>query len=169
MPTNERNVPRRFYFEGSALTNWGVIGADDVGGVVFRDLDVCDHLISVSAQLKDGSGFALETQSELMVFWLRRETDRLLRDANGRDAVLWRELLEARTQSLMGGVQYSNTIPRDITADNFGRGWEVPADWTSVAERDDPEPPVVYVLFRTLTATPYEFNANITYKKGDGC
>lgn len=146
---------------------WGTIGVDDVGGVYFRDLGVCDKLLRVSANLYDSNGDPLTASAELSVFFLPREQDRILRAAQPRGVVLWRTLKQANFRAFAAGIDYGSSIARELTGTNFGQGWEIPADWAQVSPRDNPQPPVLYILFRSLTASAGEFSASIVYKKGD--
>ncbi len=165
MPTNERNVPKRYDF--TDLGAWGTIGADDVGGVRYRGLDICDKLLRVSANIFDSNGDPLTASAELSVFFMKRSADRDLWAALGKGVVLWRTIKQSNFRSFAAGIDYGSTIARELTGTNFGQGWEIPSDWAAVSHRDDPEPPVLYVLWRSLTVSAGEFSASIVYKKGD--
>lgn len=165
MPTNERNVPKRFDF--TSTDPWGTIGADDVGGVYFRDLDVCDKLLRVSANIYDSNGDPLTSSAELSVFFIPREEDRVLRAAQPRGVVLWRTLKQCNFRSFAAGIDYGSSIARELTGTNFGQGWEIPSQWQMTAGIDSPNPPVLYILYRSLTASAGEFSASIVFKQGD--
>ncbi len=165
------NVPRRFDFVGSALEAWDTIGPDSVGAVSFRGLDICDRVLRVGANLIDVNGDALTSNAQIDMFFLRREEDRLYRQANPtRNAVSWRAVrtIPNRPSEFVGGIAYADpSTPRTFTPTNFGHGWEMSSDWREVAGRDDPDAPVLWVMWRAETAQVPAFSANLTFRQGD--
>ena len=155
-PTNEAN----------SLQPWGSFAGDLVGGVRYRGFQACDEIRSVSAALLDSDGNPLTSDAEILIFMLRRTVDRTLWKGADRNPVLWRNIINVGQREFRGGISYANPDdPRELTATNFGHGWEVGADWTSTPGRDNAMPPVLYVLYRVSLAAGFDqFTANMKFR-----
>lgn len=162
--TRNQVAATRFQFSGNALEMWENDGADDVGGAVFRDLGPCDEIVSVSAALIDSQGDPVAATAAINIFMLPRDVDRQFGVSVARSAASWRSLMQEGQREFRGGIEYTATTQRELTATNFGQGWPVGAEWQQVAGRDNQQPPVLYILFRVLPALGATFNASLVFR-----
>lgn len=160
---------QRFTFEASQ--EWGVSAPDDYGGVAYRNLRQCDEIVSVSAALVDTLGNPVTTSAELNIFTVPRSVDRrfglaseVTPGVSGRSVAGFTRLMAQGHRSFMGGFAYAGTEERETTATNFGHGWPVAADWSSVDGRDQAQADVLYILYRVLTTHVASLSASVVFR-----
>ena len=158
---SDRGPLIRKTFDGSELTFWGELGADNVGMLHFRDLKEADYIREVSIGLYGTSGEPLRVSAAVDVFLLRRLLDNKFWPSD-RTALAWRDFRQnVVTRAHLGGFQYDVTEPKEAMLTNFGQGWEMGTDW----EDDCDEPPVLVVMFRSIRTTVARFRCEVAYHR----
>lgn len=158
----DNRVLVRRRLDAGGLKAWGQVATDDVGAAIFYEFAPCDHVAEVSIGLYGADGEPIETFGAIEAFWMRRRDARAYVEGS-RDAATWVALRASRIgRSTLGGFAADSDQPREAMATNFGRGWDVGADWA------DDSPPALVVLwsYSTNEARPA---VEVAYREGEQC